>query len=651
MSGYLLPRHPAHHATESLLGYILRLSQENGYETPTSILSRARIRPANLRQSYKLTEVAKLTKCFPASMLSIAYHLHAKKRSQHCLLNHVVRQQDLSLTRPKLCPECAKEQGFLEAYFDLTVMIACPIHKKMLVEICPHCHQALRWRRPGLSECVCGAQLLRSSLPLAGTAVTDLLDVIRRKVLGLQSAIEYESGIPSHQLGSMKLRSILFLIGMLGRMESRRREQLTPDSCKRIVPIASAIFSDWPTNFERLLERLTASPTGSAPMKLTNGRLKKIYFSLQFGITPREDIAFMKHALSSFALNNNVDGGRGKEIGKSPNSKCAEQFLTLGKAAARCGIHPKTAARILKNENILSVDVQRGRGKRRYFDLAAIAALTRVGGKIYFLEGAASQIGVPASILRGLKASGDFQVNHLPKGMAGWHEVDIRAFILKLQSLAPLDAAVQVSSRSLLRFDWIASCRSVRVEVRVNFLRLVVRGEIEVVGRADSTLGGLLIPKSLFRAHVRDETIRAISTNVQEGRDAVSHPQNFRSSVETAMSLRCSHLSIPLLIGRGLLHGIRRGPAWWISEAAIAEFIRTYTFVTSVATAFNTTNRIIFQSCARQGISIVTLRLGKNRTQAFVRNADLSKISKFEAFLHRATLRRRARQRSAEVYA
>ena len=46
-------------------------------------------------------------------------------------------------------------------------------------------------------------------------------------------------------------------------------------------------------------------------------------------------------------------------------------------------------------------------------------------------------IGISVELLKRMKATGDFEVNHCPRTKPGFHELDIEAFIQKLKGLAP----------------------------------------------------------------------------------------------------------------------------------------------------------------------------------------------------------------------
>ena len=74
MTTPLLVRHPAPFPTESLLGYILRLSEENGYTTPWSLLLLGRIGQHEARSTgMKVAKLAQVSNRSQTELQSISY--------------------------------------------------------------------------------------------------------------------------------------------------------------------------------------------------------------------------------------------------------------------------------------------------------------------------------------------------------------------------------------------------------------------------------------------------------------------------------------------------------------------------------------------------------------------------------------------------
>jgi hypothetical protein len=140
----LLVRHPLPYSTESLMGYILRLAQVNGYDTPWSLLSFAGMRQCEARTAgMRVSKLASITNHAEDDFKPIVYSNHRNPRIC-CLLQHPIPTTYLRLTKPAFCPFCVEEKGFIEAHWDLAFMTGCPVHRIALLTECPKCQRPLR---------------------------------------------------------------------------------------------------------------------------------------------------------------------------------------------------------------------------------------------------------------------------------------------------------------------------------------------------------------------------------------------------------------------------------------------------------------------------------------------------------------------------
>jgi hypothetical protein len=163
MSTPLLVRHPPPHPTESLAGYVLRLSEVNGYINPQSLYSLAGMN-ANERSwtNFACAKLAAIANQPVSSVERIAYKYSGNGPRAMALLGEPVNSRDLKLTGAKVCPSCVAENGFIEAHWHLELMVGCPVHKQAAVWFCGNCKQRVPWLRTGLLTCECGAPLANS---------------------------------------------------------------------------------------------------------------------------------------------------------------------------------------------------------------------------------------------------------------------------------------------------------------------------------------------------------------------------------------------------------------------------------------------------------------------------------------------------------
>lgn len=59
----------------------------------------------------------------------------------------------------KICPQCVKRKKYYRASWQLRCICCCVEHEWILSEHCPHCGALIRWNRPAIDICSCGAFL------------------------------------------------------------------------------------------------------------------------------------------------------------------------------------------------------------------------------------------------------------------------------------------------------------------------------------------------------------------------------------------------------------------------------------------------------------------------------------------------------------
>lgn len=212
----LLLRTPAHVATESLLGYVLRVSEVNGYDTPWHVLSLAGFGQKEMR-----------TAGFPAGKLStvlgrntgdlegIAYCGYQENGDRYYkILSHFLgnglTEGPFRLDKPAFCPHCVAEDGYLDAFWDLSIAVVCPRHGCQLLDACPKCGKKLRWFRRGLLTCECGAAFDEVILEQADHSLVELMAILKAKLHGDPiTNLSNSAGFNMEMLEGMSLRSFI----------------------------------------------------------------------------------------------------------------------------------------------------------------------------------------------------------------------------------------------------------------------------------------------------------------------------------------------------------------------------------------------------------------------------------------------------------
>ena len=439
MSAALLVRHPAPHPTESLIGYVLRLSEENGYDSPWSVYSLAGLKQNEIRTSgFKLHKLASIVNRSSSQLDRIGFSGPLDQLRSACLLGNRLIPSDLKIANPRLCPRCVAEIGFVEAHWHLTFMTGCPVHLCMPAKCCPKCFKQPRLFRRGLLECSCGGNLLECNLPPIPKVDAALLDIIRRKVLGLGANDENPLSLPQKQLMAMNLRAMLVVVRALGKYRLIADGSTNLENEPQLVSASAHVLADWPRKFIELLQdlgkQLQPSPKGGV-----RGQFEPIYCALfkNRAIDPIDQTGFLREAFLEFAENYWGRGYVDPKLLKQARGETASRFVTRSEFAARVGIHNLTASRLLEEHKVPARRIQCGKSERILVDMSQNVFRRPSPGKIHRARNAAKQLGLSVGVLKALKKSGIFEFNHHLPTKGGYHELDIEAFKTRLLRRAP----------------------------------------------------------------------------------------------------------------------------------------------------------------------------------------------------------------------
>lgn len=242
-----LSRTPTPFAGESWRGYVLRLSEQNGLDTPSRMFSHFKM---NCRLTKPSTAFISALSNKPIDELDqIAY---VDRSGNEQLSGHKLDKYYLNLSYPKVCSACIEEKGYIPAKWDLYHSVACETHEVWLAEYCGTCSKRLTWLRSGVGHCTCTAKISQKN----GTVPRDILDlmtVIYAVLEGKQlTDSQSKTGMPFETLSALSLENLLFLIDTLGKWAMKEgssiRSELHKLEPRHICSEAAKILSNWPHN-------------------------------------------------------------------------------------------------------------------------------------------------------------------------------------------------------------------------------------------------------------------------------------------------------------------------------------------------------------------------------------------------------------------
>lgn len=260
-----LLRTPEPFEDESLMGYVLRLTDENGYGATSWIFDLAGIKiKANSWfilyspdfDSAALQRVLGLTH---AEYDALRY-VNGTSRRAMTFSDQPPPAEFIRFSTPKVCPACLREADYYRRYWDLLPVTSCPAHGLMLIDSCPECGRRISWVRKKVSVCRCGYDW-RTSRPAA--ADTDGLEVSRQALrLCLQFSENLrteDDGNPVYSLGlndfcrALTLLASYHLFVYSGTWVQAQTEN---EKCHQAYSYAYQAFAEWPASFYRFLHRV-----------------------------------------------------------------------------------------------------------------------------------------------------------------------------------------------------------------------------------------------------------------------------------------------------------------------------------------------------------------------------------------------------------
>jgi hypothetical protein len=502
-----LVRHPPPNPTESLFGYVLRLAEENGYRSPYSVLVLMGVGKHQLRNlRLPLRELARIAHRELCDLERIAYQY--SDPPHYRILDHPVGLPDLKrLGRVSLCPECVQSAGFVEAHWDLELMIGCPVHRCRLLSRCPKCHLGLRRMRPGQLECNCGAMFTRVESILPDDEA-ELLEIIRCKVLGLPVPRESSTGIPVSQLSALSLRGLLSLFRTLARFHLQLKSVKQIDDPQNVVSAAAFALRSFPANFHKLLWTIGEQ---HVPKQCGGGvrtQFRHVYSSL-FNYTSGDSRGtrdFLASALLDFAQNQwgrgFVDGNLLKRIQRT----MPKRFVTRVEFGRLFGLGKRTTRRVLALKNIATKTIPGPQKNHVIIDLQQLHEPPTVPGKIFDQPTAAIAIGITVKALRILRASGNFEVKYVVK-RDGYHELDIKQFTERLLALNPNPMNATLPSDCITVYRAMCGFHGTG-EGGASIIRALLSGKLRPLGNVDGTVRGLFVSRAEFQQFGREVRAR-----------------------------------------------------------------------------------------------------------------------------------------------
>jgi len=599
-----LLRTPACHATESLMGYVLRVAEENGYDSPWHVLSLADIAQGEMRTAgFPVRKLAAVLGRESSEYEGIAYQ-GLNKGAGFKLLKHALGEslasQPLRLRCPAICPDCIDEVGYVDAFWDLSLAVACPCHGRLAVSACPHCGAELTWFRPGQLKCKCGGDLRDGTRMAAEPPLQDLMQVVSASLHREMSPGSTSSSLPTQALLALPFRSLLALIRQLGRVAVAAMGGQHAASDEELARAAADTLSEWPARFHQLLRAIDAKQESPNESSTLRKRFESLYGAMFKG---RDDFAFLQEEFIRFGTMKWGDGIVDRRmLGAQPIER---RYMSRNELARRTGIDPRTLSKWSRSGKLSIKEISIGKQIRYVADASELAPPLTAKGRMLQARSAARLVGLPVSALAALKASGHFVSRHSPAMKKGYHEADLAAFKIRLLDMVPT-----VSPAAAELGEWL-SLAYVMQEIRFwasdgngRFIAAFLNGELESIGRSGDGIGDILFKQIDVQEFAK--RCRGIAAG------------NTVSRQEAGDIIGCPQATVPGLIRQGFLDAVLGANRTRVRRESVAAFLERYSSLLSIARELGTTTASLERICRSSGTQMLEIATSDDCTALFV---------------------------------
>lgn len=620
----MLVRTPRHNPTESLLGYVLRISETNGYDTPWHVLAHAGFSQGEMRSAgFSVEKLSAILGQSADALDEIAYSGTDETGTREFrLLRHSLgkglNSAPLRLAKPSICPRCIAENGYIDAFFDLSIAVACPVHRCKLTSHCPSCGQQLSWFRPGLLTCRCGKTLAEAQAESVSTELADLMTLIWAILHRIPlDSIQHGTSFPVSQLVGTPLRALTLKLPTLGEFQFRSTgSEINSSSSLGLLEGAALVLANWPKGFHQLLERLARVNAG--PVATTFGKRYEHFSRTFFSTRPcGADFVWLRDEFVRYGLESWNESAIDKKMIRGEQLQA--RYLTISAMARQLNVSRTTLLAWADQGRIQITKVQRANQTRHIADARNEDLHTPLAaeGSVFGKRGAAAYLGLPVSVLDRLKSTGHFAVRHRAKQKQAFHQADLDGFREQLLALAPLRDLETIDIPQTEMVNLAVILRKYRFHDhnrKADFVVAFLCGEINAVCRTGGILDDIHFVRSDVEAFVSDSRSRAAANSL--------------SQQEAAKLIGCEFVALSALLKNGHLDGEKGREGLRITRASINQFREHYAAISSLAHRFDTSAARLLRLCTIGEIPLLQAPRTAGSPISFVKQEDVAALQR-----------------------
>lgn len=434
---------------ESFIGYVVRLTELNGYDTPSWILSLCGIDYMELQWKFtfvfslsdKLRNLAELTEN-PITNLTSLLYLPTGSRERYGIedeYNFNGAFLNRSIIRPhcpKICPKCLKESAYARRVWDCSLVTACPIHECKLIDVCPKCKSRIRCVRNRLSVCSCGCDWRETGTELLSQeelAVSQRVYELWGALPMRHHSLEEESKNPLHRLDLRDFVVVLtFISGLSGKMawatgRPARSIKLQNNDLHKLYTRSYSVFENWPHNFHQFLRKYSNGESRFNPCdgKLDTALKKEFgpFYEYLYRDLNQSQFDFMRQSFAEFLTNRLKSQCR--DVGREPLPESfseTDKYISLAEARRLLKITHRAMSDLIATGQVEFVIRNRGMTLEYVVRLFDVQNVKEKFERALTTRGLAKELGVDCQVIEELAQAGYLQTRWRP-AVDGYHTI------------------------------------------------------------------------------------------------------------------------------------------------------------------------------------------------------------------------------------
>jgi len=604
---------------ETLWAYLIRVAELNGYERPLDILRYAGISEREARcVNVPVDRIEPLLMSKEESLVKLK---HTFSKSNHDrsykVLGHTVEKHQYSYLSTKICPECIVEKGYIDVLWGFKYVDGCDLHKRRLVDSCPHCKKKLSRHRGGLLRCRCQGDLTEvRGDPIESEVEIQFLQMMRLKINGqsIDKNIFRKAGFPVDEIKTM---SVATLSTLINRLPSWNEKTDDVDGVYSISNAhrAASVFSNWPVGFYGYLSGLGKNMISRGVVSTSYKRqFYKIHYLLRASHLIRDEAQFIYDAFIHYGINHWKTAMIDKRMCREYSVD--RKIIGLNELAERMRVQPSTAKHMI-DLGIIRVEKIEGNKRPTYlFDLSYKLPFKNGKGSGISSRESAKYVELPVSVLNQLRDDGVYTINYIPDKLKSFHIMDLDRFRNQmLSNVKPVDESFYKPNLHVYLKD-VMRMKMGGASIKAKLVACTIDRSISVEGVINSSIEHIILLRDEVNKKVKQ--LKEMSLNSLLVTDA-------------AKELSCDPTAIPDLVARGYLDSIISSTGVRITENSLRIFMSEYASCKWIACQLDTSSRKIIVHANEKEIELLNVKRTHSKShQPFVKKESLDEFGLYD---------------------